>query len=44
MEENNLIHCMTEIGYHIKQTAEKLLPNGKKFIRLDFIRQIEICR
>ena len=38
MEEKNLIDCMAKIGYQIKQTMDEELPNGKKFIRLDFIR------
>ena len=38
MEENNLVNCMSEIGYRIKATTEKLLPNEKKFVRIDFIR------
>lgn len=33
-----LIDCMAKIGYQIKQTMDEELPNGKKFIRLDFIR------
>jgi len=36
MEEKNLADCMSKIGYRRKQTVEKLLPNGKKFVRLDF--------
>lgn len=36
MEEKNLVDCMSKTGYRTKQTAEQLLPNGKKFIRLDF--------
>ncbi len=39
MEKNrirNLADCMSKIGYRRKQTAETLLPNGKKFVRLDF--------
>ena len=32
------LDCMAKIGYQIKQTMDEELPNGKKFIRLDFIR------
>ena len=38
MEEKNLTDCMSKIGYQLKQTEEQLLPNGKKFVRLDFVR------
>lgn len=36
MEEGNLVKCMSEIEYQIINTTEQLLPNGKKFVRLDF--------
>ena len=36
MDEKNLTDCMNQIGYGLKHTAEQLLPNGKKFVRLDF--------
>ena len=39
MAENELIACMKEVGYEMKQITEKELPNGKKFVRLDFINQ-----
>lgn len=38
MEESNLVDCMSKIDYQIKKTTEQLLPNGKKFVRLDFSR------
>ena len=37
MEEKSLTDCMSQIGYGMKYTAEQLLPNGKKFVRLDYI-------
>lgn len=36
MAENELIDCMSKINYRMIHTQEQLLPNGKKFIRLDF--------
>lgn len=38
MEESNLADCMSKIGYQMKKTMEQVLPNGKKFVRLDFVR------
>lgn len=38
MEEQVLEQSMAEIGYHTIKTLEKLLPNGKKFIQMDFKR------
>lgn len=38
MEESNLADCMSKIGYQMKKTTEQVLPNGKKFVRLDFVR------
>lgn len=38
MEENSLVKYMNEIGYEVKLTTEKSLPNGKKFVRIDFAR------
>ena len=37
MDEKSLTDCMSQIGYGLKYTAEQLLPNGKKFVRLDFV-------
>ncbi len=37
MDEKSLTDCMSQIGYGLKYTAEQLFPNGKKFVRLDFI-------
>ena len=36
MEEEDLIECMRKVDYRLIHTVEQLLPNGKKFIRLDF--------
>ena len=36
MEEQSLIKAMNEIGYSLLKTAETPLPNGKKFVMLDF--------
>ena len=36
MEESNLIDCMKKMDYCMKRSEEQILPNGKKFIRLDF--------
>lgn len=36
MEENELVKCMQEIGYKAEQLQERELPNGKKFVRMDF--------
>lgn len=41
MEETELITCMKMIGYGTEQIIERELPNGKKFVRIDFIRSIE---
>lgn len=38
MEECNLVECMSKTDYRLRKTKEQLLPNGKKFIRLDFMR------
>jgi len=38
MAEENLRECMKEIGYREAYVEEKLLPNGKKLVRLDFVR------
>lgn len=38
MEEQTLEQEMLEIGYHVINTLEHPLPNGKKFIQLDFER------
>ena len=39
MEENALIKCMQEIGYMTDGKTERSLPNGKKFVQLDFVKQ-----
>lgn len=36
IEKNSLIDSMSTIGYHLIYTKEHILPNKKKFIRLDF--------
>lgn len=38
MEESNLVECMNKIDYQLIKTTEQLLPNGKKFVKLDFAR------
>lgn len=38
MEEETLIQAMEEIEYRLIKTAECKLPNGKKFVMLDFER------
>ena len=38
MEEEALINCMSEIGYRKVEQSEQKLPNGKKFVRIDFSR------
>lgn len=40
MEQNALAKSMRKIGYREKEIFEKGLPNGKKFIRIDFIKGI----
>lgn len=41
MEEAELIACMKKIGYGTEQITEKELPNGKRFVRIDFKRNME---
>ena len=36
MEENELIACMKNVGYTVQKMEERELPNGKKFVRIDF--------
>lgn len=36
-EENQLAKCMEEIGYKRALTDERVLPNGKKLLRIDFL-------
>lgn len=36
MEEKPLITSMDEINYRMLQTSERVLPNGKKLVRIDF--------
>lgn len=36
MEENALSDAMKQINYDLSYKIEKLLPNGKKFVRLDY--------
>ena len=38
MEENELIACMKNVGYTVQKMEERELPNGKKFVRIDFNR------
>ena len=41
MAESDLAECMSEVGYQRIKTTETELPNGKKFVRLDFVQQME---
>lgn len=43
MEENALINAMNEIGYRENMQDERPLPNGKKLVRLDFVRKASVC-
>ena len=36
MEEEALVQTMQKIGYAKKTVTERVLPNGKKFVRVDF--------
>lgn len=38
MEEDALVRCMFEIAYRRINRTEQDLPNGKKFVRVDFAR------
>lgn len=38
MEENDLINHMQEIGYTKELIKERTLPNGKKLVRIDFVK------
>ena len=38
MEEQVLVNSMQEIGYKKEQVREQELPNGKKLVRIDFVR------
>lgn len=38
MRENGLESCMQKIGYHSFHKTEEPLPNGKKLVEMDFIR------
>lgn len=38
MEENELKKIMNEIGYNQNKRIEQILPNGKKLVRIDFLR------
>lgn len=44
MEEDELILSMEDIEYKTERISEKELPNGKKFVRIDFKRSIEGSR
>ena len=41
MDEQSLTAFMSQIGYVLKHTVEQMLPNGKKFVRLDYIARKE---
>ena len=36
MAENELVACMCEMDYQVINRIERQLPNGKKFVRVDF--------
>lgn len=38
IEEQALEEAMIEIDYHAIRTLERMLPNGKKLIQIDFVR------
>lgn len=38
MEEKELMHCVRELGYQLKMTDERELPNGKRLVRIDFYK------
>ncbi len=38
MEEDRLVNCMSEVGYRKVEQLEQELPNGKKFVRIDYSR------
>lgn len=38
MSEATMTEYMKEIGYHLSDSDQELLPNGKKLVRLDFAR------
>lgn len=42
IEEKALIIAMYEIGYSHNMQDERILPNGKKLVRLDFVRNSPI--
>lgn len=43
MEETELINYMQMISYKFLMTEEKKLPNGKKFLKIDFtIKEAEV--
>lgn len=43
IEEHALAQAMAEIGYNAKKATARPLPNGKKFIQMDFEKQSPIC-
>ena len=38
MEEQALVKAMNEVDYHAIRTLERMLPNGKKLVQIDFER------
>lgn len=38
MEEHTLAEAMLAVGYHAVKTLERMLPNGKKLVQMDFER------
>lgn len=43
MEENVLAESMQAIGYSLNQMTNRELPNGKRFVRIDFARKSSGC-
>lgn len=39
MDEKALEQAMREIEYRKKERSEHILPNGKKLVRMDFVRE-----
>jgi hypothetical protein len=42
MEEQSLQKAMFKIDYHTIKTLERILPNGKKLVQIDFEKNLSI--
>jgi hypothetical protein len=42
MEEQSLQKAMFKIDYHTIKTLERMLPNGKKLVQIDFEKNLSI--